>query len=70
MHAEMLLGGDMRILLNALMAALLIGRIAPSIGWAQATAQISGTVRDTSGAVLPGVQSRRHNPRLAFLDPP
>ena len=46
----------MRILLNALMAALLIGRIAPSIGWAQATAQISGTVRDTSGAVLPGVQ--------------
>src|SRR5882762_7039872 len=24
--------------------------------WAQATAQISGTVRDQSGAVLPGVQ--------------
>src|SRR5947199_8157052 len=24
--------------------------------WAQATAQISGTVRDASGAVLPGVQ--------------
>jgi carboxypeptidase family protein len=25
-------------------------------GWAQATAQISGTVRDQSGAVLPGVE--------------
>ena len=24
--------------------------------WAQATAQISGTVRDQSGAVLPGVE--------------
>ncbi len=26
-----------------------------SAGWAQTTAGISGTVRDTSGAVLPGV---------------
>src|SRR5262245_59576457 len=26
------------------------------IGWAQATAQIAGTVRDTSGAVIPGVE--------------
>jgi hypothetical protein len=25
-------------------------------GWAQATAQISGTVRDQSGAALPGVE--------------
>jgi len=30
--------------------------IAPAAIWAQATAQISGTVRDASGAVLPGVQ--------------
>ena len=30
--------------------------IAPAGVWAQATAQISGTVRDASGAVLPGVQ--------------
>src|SRR2546427_11174830 len=27
-----------------------------SVLWAQATAQIEGTVRDQSGAVLPGVQ--------------
>src|SRR5207253_4138902 len=27
-----------------------------STGWAQATAQISGAVRDQSGAVLPGVE--------------
>src|SRR5438045_3621801 len=27
-----------------------------SAGWAQSTAQISGTVRDQSGAVLPGVE--------------
>ena len=27
-----------------------------ALTWAQATAQISGTVRDQSGAVLPGVE--------------
>jgi hypothetical protein len=30
--------------------------MSPGGAWAQATAQISGTVRDASGAVLPGVQ--------------
>src|SRR5437899_9159529 len=30
--------------------------IAPAAVWAQATTQISGTARDASGAVLPGVQ--------------
>jgi len=37
-------------------AALLISLFGCSLGWAQATAQISGTVRDQTGAVLPGVE--------------
>ena len=44
-------------------AAWVVGCIicvtSPAAAWVQATAQISGTVRDASGAVLPGVQ-RRH----------
>ena len=36
--------------------ALLVSAIACVNAWAQATAQISGTVRDQSGAVLPGVE--------------
>ena len=27
-----------------------------AVGWAQSTAQINGTVKDSSGAVLPGVE--------------
>ena len=30
--------------------------MSPAAAWPQATAQISGTIRDASGAVLPGVQ--------------
>src|SRR5881628_2326200 len=41
-------------------AAWVVGCIicvtSPAAAWAQATAQVSGTVRDASGAVLPGVQ--------------
>src|SRR5690349_1258605 len=36
--------------------AVLICAFLSADGWAQATAQISGTVRDQSGAVLPGVE--------------
>jgi hypothetical protein len=36
--------------------ALLICAFSSADAWAQATAQISGTVRDQSGAVLPGVE--------------
>ncbi len=36
-------------------AAALILVMTSGIAWAQATAQLSGTVRDESGAVLPGV---------------
>ena len=35
--------------------ALMIVLVAPASVWGQATAQLSGTVRDESGAVLPGV---------------
>jgi len=46
----------MKRLIFCLMAGLLVfGWTAGSI-WAQATAQISGAVRDQSGAVLPGVE--------------
>src|SRR5437588_11423538 len=44
-------------LLHIALAAACIGNCVISVtAWAQATAQISGTVRDASGAVLPGVQ--------------
>src|SRR5437667_3236823 len=40
----------------AAFAMLFVSTIACSLVWAQATAQISGTVKDQSGAVLPGVE--------------
>src|SRR5215468_9042480 len=40
----------------ALFIALLAATVTCGNLWAQATAQISGTVRDQSGAVLPGVE--------------
>src|SRR5262245_15150298 len=46
----------MRTLATVLVLACFLYLIAPAAIWAQATAQISGTVRDASGAVLPGVQ--------------
>jgi hypothetical protein len=44
-----------RIILAIFTAALLFAVTCSDI-WAQATAQISGTVKDQSGAVLPGVE--------------
>ena len=38
-----------------LLGALLVLVLASGTGWAQATAQINGTVADSSGGVLPGV---------------
>src|SRR5438105_10658127 len=35
---------------------LIVSILSSVTGWAQATAQLSGTVRDQSGAVLPGVE--------------
>src|SRR5438067_720616 len=46
-----------RILFSVCVGAWIVC-CASSIVWAQATAQISGTARDQSGAVLPGVEVR------------
>src|ERR1044071_4022597 len=48
-------GGSMkRLLLFVAIVSMCLGTTMNL--WAQATAQISGTVRDQSGAVLPGVE--------------
>src|ERR1700693_5524636 len=46
----------MKRILNVLSFAVLITVFTTGLVWAQATAQISGTVKDQSGAVLPGVE--------------
>src|ERR1041385_8244587 len=46
----------MKGVLTALCVALYLSTMACGSLWAQATAQISGTVQDQSGAVLPGVE--------------
>src|SRR5262245_1044272 len=49
-------GKPMRNVVIRLLLTLVISACAASTIWAQATAQISGTVKDSSGAVLPGVE--------------
>src|SRR5688572_19898721 len=46
----------MRPTLNFLLSGFLVLVLSCGTVWAQATAQISGTVADQSGAVLPGVE--------------
>src|SRR2546429_246980 len=46
----------MRSLATVLVLGCILYLSVPAIVWAQATAQISGTARDASAAVLPGVQ--------------
>ena len=46
----------MKSLVNGLFHGLLISILASTVVWAQSTAQVSGTVADPSGAVLPGVE--------------
>src|ERR1041385_5420633 len=46
----------MQRILYGVFGGLIIALFASSSAWAQATAQISGTVKDQSGAVLPGVE--------------
>src|SRR5262245_49380027 len=48
------IGGTMRILSISLY--VLIATVTCSFAWGQATAQISGNVKDQSGAVLPGAE--------------
>ena len=49
------IGGKMDGLKRGLFALIAVLFASASL-WAQATAQISGTVKDQSGAVLPGVE--------------
>ena len=44
----------MRRVLRTLFSGLIVVLLCASTAMAQATAQISGTVKDSSGAVLPG----------------
>jgi hypothetical protein len=46
----------MKGILGAICGGLLGAALVSSTVWAQATAQINGTVKDTTGAVLPGVE--------------
>src|SRR5262245_28684360 len=46
----------MKRILFTLFGGMLVFALTCSDIWAQATAQISGTARDQSGAVLPGVE--------------
>src|SRR5205814_584642 len=46
----------MKRIVIGLWSALLFFGLTSSTSWAQATAQISGAVRDQTGAVLPGVE--------------
>src|SRR4051794_6817256 len=47
---------SMRRILHVVLGGLVISLLSCSFIWAQATAQISGTVKDQTGAVLPGVE--------------
>src|SRR4029453_10818840 len=45
--------------INRIAVSLLVGllyALTCTVAWAQSTAQISGTVKDSTGAVLPGVE--------------
>ena len=46
----------MKVLTAAICSVLLVGLLICPVAWGQATAQINGTVKDQSGAVLPGVE--------------
>src|SRR5438093_13433039 len=50
-------GGSMKRLFFSLLIVLSVLSTSVDAAWAQATAQISGTVHDQSGAVLPGVEA-------------
>src|SRR5213594_1905583 len=49
-------GGFMKRLVQFLTIVIVISLLACNSLWAQGTAQISGTVKDQTGAVLPGVE--------------
>src|SRR5438094_3188334 len=54
--AQVIGGGPMKQIFQFLILAIAVSTTASTSAWAQSTAQISGTVKDASGAVLPGVE--------------
>src|SRR5437867_11781206 len=54
--AQVIGGGPMKQIVQFLILALAVSTTASASAWAQSTAQITGTVKDASGAVLPGVE--------------
>src|SRR5947208_14125269 len=54
--AQVIGGGPMKQIVQFLILALAVSTAASASAWAQSTAQITGTVKDASGAVLPGVE--------------
>jgi hypothetical protein len=55
----------MRVLRTGVMAFLCLALV-PAVAWAQAS--ITGVVKDSSGAVLPGVTVEAASPALLELD--
>src|SRR5215831_13779178 len=53
-------GGNMKRTIAVLMGLLILLLCSTTV-WAQVTAQISGTVKDQTGAVLPGVEVTASN---------
>src|SRR5205809_5231662 len=51
-------GGNMKRMVSGVFSIFLVSIFTCGSVWAQATAEISGTARDQSGAVLPGVEIR------------
>src|SRR5688572_7439633 len=49
-------GQQVKRITLSIFSGILVFLMTSGIVWAQATAQITGTVRDQSGAVLPGVE--------------
>src|SRR5262245_54329112 len=49
-------GNQMKDVIRSLVLALVVVVLVSSTVWAQSTAQITGTVKDASGAVLPGAE--------------
>ena len=56
----------MRRALRTLFSGLIVVLLCASTAMAQATAQITGTVKDSSGGVLPGASVTRHANRNRF----
>src|SRR6266571_3732184 len=54
--AQVIGGGPMKQIFQFLILAIAVSTTASTSAWAQSTAQISGTVKDASGAVLPGAE--------------